>query len=39
MYAHPTPMSTLKKLDQLDFEIHEVGHEERFIVDENIAYH
>jgi hypothetical protein len=30
-------MSTFKKLDQLDLEIHEVGHEECFIVDKNIA--
>jgi hypothetical protein len=37
MHAHPTPMSTSKRLSRLDFVIHEVGHQECFTVDGDIA--
>jgi hypothetical protein len=37
--VHPTPMSTSKTLSQLDFDIHEVGHEERLTVDGEDASH
>jgi hypothetical protein len=37
MYAHLILMSTSEKLSQLDLEIHEVGHQERLIIDRNVA--
>jgi hypothetical protein len=30
-------MSTFERLSQLDLKIHEVGHQERLVVDEDIA--
>jgi hypothetical protein len=38
-YVHPNSMSTFKRLDWLDLEIHKVGHEERLVIDEDVAYH
>jgi hypothetical protein len=38
-HAHPTPISTFKRLSQLDLEIYEVGHQERIVTDENITSH
>jgi hypothetical protein len=37
IYAHPTSMSTFKKLRQIDLKIHEVGHQKRLIADGNVA--
>jgi hypothetical protein len=39
MHAYPTPMSTSKRLSQLDLEIHEVGHQERLSIDGDVASH
>jgi hypothetical protein len=39
MYTHPTPMSTSKRLNQLDLEIHEVSHQERLVVDGDVVSH
>jgi hypothetical protein len=36
-HAHPTPMSISEKLSRLDLEIHEVGHQERLVVDGDVA--
>jgi hypothetical protein len=36
-YAYSTPMSTSEKLSRLDLEIHEVGHQEHFVVDGDVA--
>jgi hypothetical protein len=38
-HAHPTPMSTFKRLSQLDLEIHEVGHQDRLAVDGDVVSH
>jgi hypothetical protein len=38
-HVHPTPISTSKRLSRLDLEIHEVGHQERLTVDEDVASH
>jgi hypothetical protein len=38
-HVHPTPMSTFKRLSRLDLEIHEVGHQERLVVDGDVASH
>jgi hypothetical protein len=38
-HAYPIPMSTFKRLSRLDFEIHEVDHQERITVDEDVAPH
>jgi hypothetical protein len=38
-YAHPTNMSTSKRLSRLDLEIHEVGHQERLAVGGDAASH
>jgi hypothetical protein len=32
-------MSTSERLSQFDIEIHEVGHQERLTVNENIVFH
>jgi hypothetical protein len=32
-------MSTSERLSRLDLEIHEVGHQERIAVDEDVVYH
>jgi hypothetical protein len=37
MHAHPTLMSTFKRLSRLDLEIYEVGHQERIAVDGDVA--
>jgi hypothetical protein len=39
MYAHLILMSTSEKLSQLDLEIHEVGHQERLIIDGDVGSH
>jgi hypothetical protein len=36
-HAHPTPMSTSERLNRLDLEIHEVGHQERLAVDGDVV--
>jgi hypothetical protein len=36
-YAHPISMSTSKRLNRLDLEIHKVDHQERFAVDGDVA--
>jgi hypothetical protein len=36
-HAHPTHMSTFKRLSRLDIEIHEVGHQEHITVDRNVV--
>jgi hypothetical protein len=38
-HAHFTHMSTPDKVSRLDLEIHEVGHQQRFAVDGDIASH
>jgi hypothetical protein len=38
-YAHPTLMSTSKRLSRLNFEIHKVGHQECLTVDGDVASH
>jgi hypothetical protein len=35
-HAHPTPMSTSKRLCWLDLEIHKVDHQECFAVDGDV---
>jgi hypothetical protein len=37
MHAHPTLMSTSKKLSRLDLEIHEVDHQECFTVNRDVT--
>jgi hypothetical protein len=39
MYVHSTPMSTFKRLNRFDLEIHEVGHQERVTVDGDVTSH
>jgi hypothetical protein len=39
MYIHSTSMSTYERLSQLDLEIYEVGHQECFTVDGDVASH
>jgi hypothetical protein len=39
MYVYSITMSTSKRLSQLDFEIHEVSHQEYIIVDEDVVLH
>jgi hypothetical protein len=36
--THPTLMSTSERLDRLDLEIHEVGHQEHLTIDEDVIY-
>jgi hypothetical protein len=38
-HTHRIPISTSERLNRLDLEIHEVGHQERIAVDGNIASH
>jgi hypothetical protein len=38
-HAHHTPMSTSERLNQLDLEIHEVGHQECITVDGDVVSH
>jgi hypothetical protein len=38
-YAHPTLMSTFERLSRFNLEIHEVGHQERIVVDDDIISH
>ncbi len=38
-HAHPTLMSTSERLRRLDFEIHKIGHQERLVVDGDVASH
>jgi hypothetical protein len=37
--AHPTPINISERLDRIDLEIHKVGHQDRFTIDEDVAYH
>jgi hypothetical protein len=39
MHTHPTPMSTSERLSRFDLEIHEVDHQERLTVNEDVASH
>jgi hypothetical protein len=39
MYIHFTSMSTSKRCNRFDFEIHEVSHQERFAIDTDVAFH
>jgi hypothetical protein len=36
-HAHPAPMSTSERLSRLNLKIHDVDHQERLTVDEDIA--
>jgi hypothetical protein len=36
-HVYPTPMSTFKRLDRLDLEIHEVGNQKRLVVDRYVT--
>jgi hypothetical protein len=38
-HAHLTSMSIFEKLSRLDFEIHEVGNQERLAVDGDVVSH
>jgi hypothetical protein len=38
-HAHPTSMSTSKRLSRLDLEINEVGHQERLTVNGDVTSH
>jgi hypothetical protein len=38
-HTHPTPMSTSERLSWLDLEIHEVGQQERLIIDWDVIAH
>jgi hypothetical protein len=37
MHAHSIPMSISERFSRLDFDIHEVGHQERLVIDEDVA--
>jgi hypothetical protein len=39
IYTHINFMSISERLSRIDLEIHEVGHQERLAVDENIVSH
>jgi hypothetical protein len=39
MYIHIISMSTFKRLNRFDFEIHKVGHQERLTVDGDDVSH
>jgi hypothetical protein len=39
IHIHPTFISTSERPSQFDLEIHEVGHQDRLIVDGDIASH
>jgi hypothetical protein len=39
IYVYHIYMSISERLRRLDFEIHEVGHQERFTVDGDIVFH
>jgi hypothetical protein len=39
IHAHHTPISTFERLSRLNLDIHEVGYQERLIVDWNVASH
>jgi hypothetical protein len=38
-HAHPISMSISERLRRFDFEIHEIGHQERLTIDGDITYH
>jgi hypothetical protein len=38
-YAHYSYMSIFERLSRIDLEIHEVDHQERLIIDEDVASH
>jgi hypothetical protein len=37
MHAHPIPMSISERFSRLDFDIHEIAHQERLVIDEDAA--
>jgi hypothetical protein len=37
MHAHSITMSTSERLNRLDLEIHEVGHQDRLAIDGDVA--
>jgi hypothetical protein len=39
IHAHPIPISTFERLSRLDFELHEVGHQEHLTVNGDVASH
>jgi hypothetical protein len=39
MHAYLIRMSTFERLSRLNLEIHEVGHQERITVDEDVVSH
>jgi hypothetical protein len=39
IYVYPTPISNSERLSRFDLEIHEVGHQKRLAVDEDIVSH
>jgi hypothetical protein len=36
-HVYPTRMNTYKRLNRIDFKIHEVGHQERIAIDEDVT--
>jgi hypothetical protein len=38
MHTYSIPMSTSKRLSQLDIEIYKVGHQDHLAVDRNVGY-
>jgi hypothetical protein len=38
-HVRSTSMSTSERLSRLDLEIHEVGHQERLTIDEDVTSH
>jgi hypothetical protein len=38
-YAHHTRMSISERLNRLDLKIHEISHQERLIIDEDVISH
>jgi hypothetical protein len=38
-HAQPTSMSASERLSRLDLKIHEVGHQERIVIDGNVVSH
>jgi hypothetical protein len=39
MYIYLTSMNISERLSRFDFEIHEVGHQERFTIDRDVTSH
>jgi hypothetical protein len=38
-YLHPNPISTSKRLNRFNVEIHKINQQERLIIDEDITSH